>query len=152
MGSRELPDLGKKQHKGRRMREEEKSSPWSPRLGEDICVFKWNTVNLTPLGGFQYTIYQTMLHLHKAATWKNVYFETEARTYEHCWFIQELTSIQPPPATNLSPGGSSTEVSQIILATQLEHSQIKLWNLVPALLRSQFSKDLESELQILPLN
>lgn len=79
------------------------------RLGEDTCVFKWNTINLTRSGGFQYRTYQTVLHFHKAATWKNVYFETEAETYQHCWFIQELTRIQPPPVTNLNPGGSSTE-------------------------------------------
>lgn len=58
--------------------------PVKTRLGEDVCVFKWNTINLTPSGGLQYRTYQTVLHLHKAATWKNVNFETEAETYEHC--------------------------------------------------------------------
>lgn len=78
MGSRELPDLSKKEE-GRG-----KKFPVKTRLGEDTCVFKWSTINLTSSSGLQYRTYQTVLNLHKAATWKNVYCETEAETYQHC--------------------------------------------------------------------
>lgn len=113
-----------------------KKFPVEIRLGEDPCVFKRSTVNLTPLGGFQYRIYQTVLHLHKAATWKNVYFDTEAETYEHCWFIQEL------PASNLwQTSTQEGAVQENCLVSFLKFSwSIKLWSWVSALLKSQFSE------------
>lgn len=94
------------------------------RLGEDICVFKWNTINLTSSGGFQSKTYQTVLHFHKAATWKMSILRLRLRpistadlyrsspgSNHHLW----QTSIQE----GAEQREQYRELSSVILATQL---------------------------------
>lgn len=114
--------------------------PVKTRLGEDVCVFKWNTINLTPSGGLQSEPTRLCYTFIKLQHGKMSILRLRLRP------MSTADLYRSSPASNHTcdrPQPRREQYTETIFCHSCnsdECSQIKPGTWASALLRSQFSR------------